>query len=389
MFCCQCGSRSPESANFCPNCGLSFKSAFDVVLSRPSTSSGQETVSFDEFRARKERERSSRFEPKSKKAKIAKSKSKETEVRINVGFMKVDKTGNFKKCRGKTLPIKVLPSADKKSILIKAVKKHANHDKTIHEGLEYVLLYPDGNEVVKLPGTDDEFSLKEYREDLGRTYNRVTLFIATRSDFLFSELPSFDDDESDSDENSALGQSIYETFQADSRDWEKGAGSSLEVEEEAPNTGSSNDTPHVQRPMMDTGKGLQNIECPTCQQLFPVSEIADQADACCDIWVGEVAFPDSDPMPCSFELPQEQQRIDADIPLKDVISSLAKSLSENLVRLNVRRNNMWSDFKEARIKQRVNTGDRLKIVYIGEPAVDDGGPRREFFSGITSYNDVD
>ena len=76
MFCCQCGS--PESAHFCPNCGLSFKSAFDVVPSRPSTSSGQETVSFDEFRADKEQERSSRFEPKSKKAKIAKSKLKET-----------------------------------------------------------------------------------------------------------------------------------------------------------------------------------------------------------------------------------------------------------------------------------------------------------------------
>ena len=80
--------------------------------------------------------------------------------------------------------------------------------------------------------------------------------------------------------------------------------------------------------------------------------------------------------------------MDGDIPLKDVISSLANSLSENLVRLNVRRKHMWSDFKEARIKQRVNPGDRLKIVYIGEPAVDDGGPRREFFSGITSYIDV-
>lgn len=96
MFCCQCGSRSPEAANFCPNCGHSFKSAVDVVPSRPSISSGQETVSFDEFRARKERERSLRFESKSKKAKIAKGKSKETEVSIDVGFMKLDKTGNFK-----------------------------------------------------------------------------------------------------------------------------------------------------------------------------------------------------------------------------------------------------------------------------------------------------
>ena len=135
-------------------------------------------------------ERSSRLESKSKRAKIAKGKGKENEVSINVGFMKLDKAGNFKKCRGKTLPIKVLPSADKESILVKSVRKHSNHDKTIHEGLEYVLLFPDGNEVVKLPGTDKDFSLKEYREDVGRTYNRVALFIATRSDFLFSECPT-------------------------------------------------------------------------------------------------------------------------------------------------------------------------------------------------------
>ena len=389
MFCCQCGSRSPESANFCSNCGHSLKSSAEVVSSRPSTSSGQETVRFDEFRARKERERTLRLEPKSKKAKIA-PKAKETEVNINVGIMKLDNTGNFKRCRGKTLPIKVLPSADKTSILGKAVKKHANYDKTIHEGLEYVLLYPDGNEVVNLPGTDHKFSLKEYREDVGKTYNRITLFIATRSDFLFSVLPSLDDDDSDFHEDSGLGHSIYENVRTDSTGREKGAGSSSEVGVEAPKPGSSNDgenTPHVQGPMMDMEEGLQNIECPTCLQLFPVTEIADHADACCDICVGEVAFPDLDPLPCSFEMPQEQQRIDGDILLKDVISSLAESLSENPVRLNVRRKHMWSDFKEARIKQRLNPGDRLKIVYVGEPAVDDGGPRSEFFSGVTLYRD--
>lgn len=139
---------------------------------------------------------------------------------------------------------------------------------------------------------------------------------------------------------------------------------------------------------MDMAKWIQNIEFPTCHQLFPVSEIADHADTCCHIWVGEVAFPDSDPLPCSFELPQEQQRMDGDIPLKDMISSFANSLSENLLRLNVRRKHMWSDIKGARIKQRVNPGDRLRLVYIGEPAVDDGGPRRKFFSGINSYIDV-
>lgn len=61
---------------------------------------------------------------------------------------------------------------------------------------------------------------------------------------MFSELPSFDVDDSDFDEDSALGHSIYETLQTDSRDWQKAAGSSFEVEVETPNTGSSHNTPH-------------------------------------------------------------------------------------------------------------------------------------------------
>ena len=75
------------------------------------------------------------------------------------------------------------------------------------------------------------------------------------------ELPSIDDDDSYSDGDSALGHSIYEALQTDSRDREtEGAGSSFEVEVETPtSTGSSNNTPHVQRPMMDIAKGLQNI----------------------------------------------------------------------------------------------------------------------------------
>ena len=66
-------------------------------------------------------------------------------------------------------------------------------------------------------------------------------------------------------------------------------------------------------------------------------EIADHTDTCCDIWIGEVASFDSDPLPCSlFELPQdseEQPQIDGDMHLQDVISNLAESLSENPVRI--------------------------------------------------------
>jgi len=65
-------------------------------------------------------------------------------------------------------------------------------DKSFHigTGFEYVLLYPDGSEIIKLPGSTQPFVLEKHREDVGRQHNRITLFICTKSDFLFSEMPT-------------------------------------------------------------------------------------------------------------------------------------------------------------------------------------------------------
>jgi hypothetical protein len=42
---------------------------------------------------------------------------------------------------------------------------------------------------------------------------------------------------------------------------------------------------------------------------------------------------------------------------------------------------LCQDFKDARQKK-ITPKDRVKFVFSGEHAVDDGGPRRELFSGI-------
>ena len=90
--------------------------------------------------------------------------------------------------------MKVKPTANAQCILDKGLTKHGNHDEKVHEGLEYVLLYPDHSEVIHLPGTNEEFILEKYREDVRKSYNRITLFIAFKSDFLMAELLSLDDD---------------------------------------------------------------------------------------------------------------------------------------------------------------------------------------------------
>lgn len=54
------------------------------------------------------------------------------------------------------------------------------------------------------------------------------------------------------------------------------------------------------------------------------------------------------------------------------------------IRINVRRKTLWDDFLRER-KRRVKPEKMLKVVFVGEPAIDDGGPRREFFSGTELF----
>ena len=198
MFCSKCGTKRITNGNFCHNCGQSFVSnvescgsqhsqqaeSSNSVASTVTKTIGQKTsastVSFKEFMKRKETDRQNKFEPKKKKIKVS-EKIPEVEVSINVGYMKLDNDGiNLKKCRGKTLPIKVSSFAGRNEILEKSVRKHANHDKNILGELEHVLLNGDGNGIITLPGTNDEFVLSKYKEDIGKNYNRITLYIALK-----------------------------------------------------------------------------------------------------------------------------------------------------------------------------------------------------------------
>ena len=55
---------------------------------------------------------------------------------------------------------------------------------------------------------------------------------------------------------------------------------------------------------------------------------------------------------------------------------------ENQKRLNVQRKHLWVDFKQAHAKCKLDPSTPIRVVFLGEPAVDDGGPKQEFFPGI-------
>ena len=61
-----------------------------------------------------------------------------------------------------------------------------------------------------------------------------------------------------------------------------------------------------------------------------------------------------------------------------MLEELAKREISGQTRVNLRRTFVWNDFKEARMRKRIVPEDLVKVVFLGEPAIDDAGLRREF-----------
>lgn len=72
-------------------------------------------------------------------------------------------------------------------------KWKAFHKDYFREGLEYKLLFEDGMEARFLPGQSKElFTLSQYKEELGRDYRQITLFLCTEEDFEWNYHCTFD-----------------------------------------------------------------------------------------------------------------------------------------------------------------------------------------------------
>ncbi|XP_076737569.1 G2/M phase-specific E3 ubiquitin-protein ligase-like [Maylandia zebra] len=110
-----------------------------------------------------------------------KLKQQRKPVKINIGFM-VSQQTDLKPLRGKTLPLFITPEITAPDLLKQAVEKMRTFNKDLVEG-PYVLLYPDCTEVINVPGTERPFRLADYKEEIGKNYNRISLFICPESDF--------------------------------------------------------------------------------------------------------------------------------------------------------------------------------------------------------------
>ena len=189
MFCSGCGLEILIEAKFCHGCGLAMhcSSSEESFFSDSGTSTTPKrplasgAVSFEEFRERKQKERRSWFK---KKRVTEKSEKKASEVTMQIGQMKFC-DGKLKVVRGATLPLKVYPFFSSEQLLKKGVEKMTKFNQDLMSARKgFTLVYPDQTEVKFLPGSTEEFTLQRYKEELGKAYGRITLYLCTTSDFL-------------------------------------------------------------------------------------------------------------------------------------------------------------------------------------------------------------
>lgn len=110
-------------------------------------------------------------------------------LQINIGLISIKKDG-LRPYRGKNVALRIGPDSSATSLLSEAVKKMRDFNKDLRDG-PFLLLYPDGTEVINIPGTNSPFTLGAYKAEIGKPYQRITLFICIKSDFEEGRLAVF------------------------------------------------------------------------------------------------------------------------------------------------------------------------------------------------------
>ena len=195
MYCGNCGKETSEK--FCTHCGKlalnNNKESADKSGNEPSTSRG-ESLSFDDYMLKKsvDRTSNSKFHSKRKRGLPRKKDGRLTEeTHISIAVLK-NVFGTFKVARGTILPVKVGVNDDSYAVKKAAFDKLSryNPDFPCHQITDCKLAYRSGERVRYLPGTNLPFTVKSYKEDLGVSYNRLTLYL----------LPYDDDCDSDAED---------------------------------------------------------------------------------------------------------------------------------------------------------------------------------------------
>lgn len=354
-------------------------------------------MTFEEFRKAKETSRKTTLPPSSSKSKKPKSVGK---VKIQIGLKHYKEDESLKPLKGRTLPLTVDSDINASALLNQAVTKHSKHFKTFNCDVDYHLLYPDNTIVQYLRSSRDTFTLEKYKEELGKPYSKIYLYLCSVECFNRAEsglLPNISDDDDELDE---MQQSVFEGCTS----------TNAHTPSVIKRKRSSSTQPSIVPILVDDNTSIQEpanqntVVCPVCFNRFNANEIAQHADMCADLFdpVGNISDDNDkqnddkeDELNDVLEISTDSAKLEsknANPTIKDIKEAILSKLCPNIDkdstnRISVRRKCAFQDYVDARKKPRrqLKENATLKVTFIGEPAVDDGGPRREFFAGIYIY----
>ena len=256
-----------------------------AACSTSSKISSTSSLTFDQFRVRKEEDRSKHFKKKgAKKLKIDNKANVRAEVKINIGIM-MKKDDELFIRRGATLPLKVPEDITGDDLLGKAVEKHQHFNKDMikHGNKEfYYLLFGDKSKANTIPGYNEPFILKRYKEEIDKPYCRITLYLCPCTDYMDTYWNDFDFDSDNDESTHDASKSLITTYTVAVPDHKESVACKpdtctpvpcvlLDEEESEP------------KESVTLGKGSQ---CPNCFLQFPVQQIEEHA-ANCSLWLVE------------------------------------------------------------------------------------------------------
>ena len=162
-------------------------------------------------------------------------------------------------------------------------------------------------------------------------------------------------------------------------------------------TSSELDAIESQSPSTSSTSSIGTVACPTCNRKYPLTEIAEHADQCCEnseaslygTWVLDsidLTHDDiSDDNIRENDVPVNITAVPIDTTASptELIQAVAHNISDETQLVSIRRKFIWEDYVNCRKKPWFKTDAWLRVNFIGEEAVDGGGPRREFFTGTS------
>nr|XP_055034496.1 G2/M phase-specific E3 ubiquitin-protein ligase-like [Misgurnus anguillicaudatus] len=389
MFCQNCGKELVElSPNFCSGCGKRLKETSNVTIGDTQQPSTLQTTplcptptfsTFQEYRKKKNEERK-----KFSLGRMGLKQKGKRKVQMNVGLMAIQKEG-LRPQRGKTISLTTDPDITAASLLNQAVKKMKDFNKDVKDG-PFLLLYPDCTEIINIPGTQRPFTLETYKAEVGKPYQRITVFICLKKDF--EEVGKLSD-LSDSDTEIVIKNSSDSDL-SETLPWEPRLESSRIQRVSETENGASDLVPasEVQQ-VIDLDKNRNN---PVTSKSIPVESSCYRTYT--DLFEPIVIDDEEDVEDLSDnkknDLPPEEPA-DTIVQAHEIIAELALAIDHKKVsRFNISRSDIWDGAVRGFRRNTYSDNNDMFIKFNDdagsfEEGLDTGGLTREFLTLLMGH----